>query len=315
MNKKLIALSFITLGLFAWTEVTHSEVTVVPIGNSIKPEGDNNSGNNNTRKRRRRRRARAIQLKAGTPLKVELGEILSSSFTQPGTPVLLTTAESIQVSGRTVIEKGAPVQASVIEVNDDRKEGKVVVNIKGVTGFQGDFIPLAGKINLDGEKSHALAKVGETFQVSTSEDMKFKIKRRAKKSNLPPRENSTQIGFLDLDSEDIKVNLKKGKIKGEALLIVEAPKGVPLSNIKTESLAITRINGLELQSPLRPVLEGKDAPESGDRNKNDTEDLTLTFAAWDFIKHQKPGKNILYLEGQMANGALFKAAANSVIEY
>ncbi|MCP5468705.1 MAG: hypothetical protein H7A32_05505 [Deltaproteobacteria bacterium] len=316
MKKKLSYLSLIILSAFTWTSLAYSEVSIVPMGNTVQPEGSSKSDSTSTTKKRRRpRRASSTTLKAGTPFLVELSEVLSSSQAQVGQKVSLQAAESIQVSGSTVIERGALVQGSVAEVNNDRKTGKLVVEIKNVEAYNGDHIPVSGKIDLSGEKAHALAKVGEKFNVTTSTDVRLKANRRAKKPILPPSENTTQIGFMDIDASRVKVDLPKGKIKGEAYLIVEAPKGVAVDSILVDSLAITRVNGHSLTPPLQSIREGKKAPEKGDKNKNGVDDLTLTFNAWDFIKYQKPGKNILYLEGKMANGAPFKAATNSIVEY
>jgi len=297
------------LGLFI-SPLLAQAVEVVPIGQTIKPEqgsGPEPSGNA-PHKAKKKAAPAATTLKAGHSFMVESAEIVSSGLTKQGETVYFRAAEEVGSGNRPVIFSGALASGQVTTSEKGKNGGKIVVKIDSIESVSGEKIPISGQVNVDGDKSQAAYAVGERFTATLDE--KASVKGKFKKEEIPTFEKNA---FAEIRGQGVKADIKKGQVKGKVELILETSKEVSIDDVVPESVALYRVND-HLTPKTVPAATGSKA-KVGDSNKNGTADMLLTFDAWDFIKFQPRGSNMIYVKGKLKNGQDFDANTKVTIDY
>jgi hypothetical protein len=92
--------------------------SVTPPDQSAATGGNTNSGESKTRREHEAKQAQAPQpvvIPAGTTLTVRLGDAVGSKISQAGQSFSATLANSVQVSGQTIIPAGASAAGNVVD--------------------------------------------------------------------------------------------------------------------------------------------------------------------------------------------------------
>lgn len=300
MAKPTFGIFILILGLILpGTLLAQGEVQVVPIGETIKPE----AGSTTTR----RRRYRPPVVKTDTTFLVELGTALSSGLTQEGETISIRAAENVGKGKYSGILMGASGRGRVTKV--DKKEKVIEATFDTIEDYQGDPVPITGKISLRGEgKDDAAAAVGDHFTATLDEKIIVKRSRKKKGEGEP----EVLTGFIEISGKGAKADIKKGKAKGKVQMVLEAPKGFTADDIVLSSVALAKVNGGKVANPPKPDAR---KPKQGDANKNGTTDWKLYFDAWDFIKNQRKGMNTIVVKGNLKNGQTFEATTRVQVDY
>lgn len=297
-----LSLVFLTASLPGWAQ--DSGVKVVPIGESIKPE----AAPGGTRKRRRR--ATKSVVKPGEIFIIQLSDALSSGLTKPGERVYFRASEDVGPAKYPVIAAGSLGRGTVLSVDNNKKGGKIEIQLDTIENVRGEDVKISGKIEIKGNNAQAAAGVGDRFTATLEE--KVTIKRVRKKKSKGDGVPAVQQGFVELSGKGAQVDLKKGKAKGKVKIILEGPKGTTSDDIDPSSVMLFKVGEWELPEP---VYANKGKSRQGDRNKNGVSDWTLFFGAWDFVRFQPRGKNNITVRGKFRDGTFFDAVTRVQIDY
>ncbi len=288
---------------------------VVPVGESIKPEGGGGGGaeegGGGKKAVKKRKVAPASVIKPGSSFMIQLATVLSSGLSQPGETVYFTANEDVG-SGRPVIASGAVGRGTIKQVVADKKKGKVVVALDSIQAVNGDSVPVGGDVMIEGQGSQAAGAFGDKFTATLDEKVVLRPRApapRGKKGELPPE---VKKGSVEIHGKGVKTDIKKGVAKGNVEILLEAPKGMTVDDVEIGSVALTKVNSFSLPNPVRV---SSDKSKVGDRNKNGVTDVNLGIGAWDFIKYQPRGNNVLTFSGRMKNGTPFEAAGGVTVDY
>lgn len=104
----------------------------------------------------------ANRLDAGTPIRIQTINSISSSDAMVGTSVEFRVVEDIMVGGATVIKEGTLGSAEVVSVEENGmlgESGKITVGNFEIKTVNGDSLPLRGMINNKGKEKKGLALV------------------------------------------------------------------------------------------------------------------------------------------------------------
>ncbi len=99
--------------------------------------------------------AEAVTIPSGTVVPVQTTQQLSSNSLASGQTVnSIIVAQDVKVSGVTVIKKGTPVYATVMDAKESGyvgQAGKLVIGIQSTTAVDGSNVPLSGTMMLKKE--------------------------------------------------------------------------------------------------------------------------------------------------------------------
>jgi hypothetical protein len=300
-----ISLTILAFSLMFLPQLGSAQPKVVPIGQTIQPEGGGKGGTAGTPGQARKKKApSAAVLKAGKTFMVESATVMSSGINQQGETVYFRAAED--VGG--VIAAGALAQGKITEIQSNKKKGKLVVKLESIESIGGGSVDIGGDVEIEGKGGPASLGIGERFTATVDE--KAVVRRKPKKEQ--PLPSFAKQGFAEIRGKGVKVDIKKGIAKGQVEVLIEPPKGASVDDINKSSLAIYRVN-----SQLLPqtVAAASTKVTPGDRNKNGVTDLGFMFSAWDFVKYQPRGINTVYFKGKLVNGTDFDASAKASIDY
>lgn len=294
---------FLALIIFSMPLVTQA-VEVVPIGQSIKPEGaeESTSSSQSTR----RRRPAVSTMSAGKSFSIESAQILSSSLNQAGEVVYFRASENVGPSSRPVIRQGAIAKANLVEVDKNKKHGKLVIQLSSIEAVDGDTVQLSGTIRIEEQNSAAIIPVGKKF--SATLDEKAVVRGRHKKEAFPSFNKNASADILT----KLKINLTKGSVKGAVEVILDSSQDIKAEDINPDSILIYRVNNQWLPEEI-PAIRGKS--KLADRNKDNNIDLTVSFDPLSFIKYQAVGSNTVYFKAKLSNGSEIGASGKVNIEY
>ncbi len=316
MLRRLSTFTVLAL-LFGFTPLLRAQPVVVPAG-SIKPEGgggEAKGGEEGGAKKavaKKKHVTPASVVKPGANFMIKMATVMSSGLTRPGETVYFTASEDVG-SGRPVISSGAVGRGTVKNVQDDKKKGKLVVALDSIQAVNGDSIPVGGDVTVEGQGTQAAVAFGDKFTATLDEKIVLRPKPpapRPKKGETGPPE--PKKGSLEVRGKGVKVDIRKGEAKGSVELWIEAPKGMTADDIELNSVTLTKVNSFELPSPVRTSA---DKAKAGDRNKNGVSDVNLSMNAWDFVKYQPRGNNVVTVSGRMKNGTPFEASGGVTIDY
>jgi hypothetical protein len=195
----------------------------------------------------------------------------------------------------------------VASVDKNKKGGKLTVQLISIESAGGESADISGNIDLEGKGEQAAYGVGERFTATVDE--KLSVKGKPKKTALPL---FAKNAFAEIRGKGVKADIKKGIAKGKVELVLESSRGMSIDDIDPDSVALYRVNSYLTPQEVR-VIPGK--PKIADRNKNGNSDMTLQFDAWDFIKFQPRGNNMIYVKGRLKNGSEFDANTRVTIDY
>ncbi|HCU24715.1 MAG TPA: hypothetical protein DF383_06840 [Deltaproteobacteria bacterium] len=278
-----------------------AQVVVVPVGDTIKPENSSRT----TSKRSKKPRATSI-LKPGENFMIEMATALSSGLTRSGEIVYFTAAEPVG-KGRPVIAAGAVGTGVVKEVKADKKKGKIIIDLNSIQAVNGEEVPIGGDISIEGQGTQAAAAFGDKFTATL--DSKAVLRGRGKK---PAPMLFDKQASVEIRGQGVKADIAKGYAKGKVEILLEAPKGMDINDVDSSSVMLYKVNSFILPNPVA-ISDAKS--KSGDQNKNGIPDLAFNIGAWDFIKYQPRGNNLVYFKGKMKSGAKFEASTGVSIDY
>lgn len=279
-------------------------VEVVPIGETIKPEAGGGEGGP---RKPVRRKPTASTLKAGKTFMIESAEAVSSGLTQQGETVYFRASEEVQAGNRPVIWSGALASGKVVAAEKGKKDGKITVKLDSIQSASGEKLQISGDIDVDGKGEQAAYGVGERFTATI--DDKVTVKGKPKKEELPL---FSKNAFAEVRGKGVKADIKKGTAKGKVELMLESSKGMSIDDVVPESVALYRVNSHLIPLEVK-VIPGKF--KVADRNKNGNSDMALEFDAWDFVKFQPRGNNMIYVKGKLRDGSEFDANTRVTIDY
>lgn len=311
MRRRFSILTLVLL-MGAFSPLLHAQV-VVPVGESIKPEGGGGGAEEGGSKKavKKRKVAPAAVVKPGSSFMIQMATVLSSGLSQPGETVYFTANEDVG-SGRPVITAGAVGRGTIQQVVSDKKKGKVVVALDSIQAVNGDSIPVGGDVMVEGQGAQASVAFGDKFTATLDEKVVIRPKPpapRPKKGEVPPE---IKKGSVEIRGKGVKTDIKKGVAKGNVEVVLEAPKGMTVDDVELASVALTKVNSFSLPNPVRT---SSDKSKVGDRNKNGVTDVNLSIGAWDFVKYQPRGNNVLTFSGRMKNGTPFEATGGVTVDY
>ncbi len=301
MKRSILPLLFISLIL---VPVVGSAQEVVPIG-TIKPEGG--AGEGGAVKRRARKRAAPTAVKAGKTFMIESAEAVSSGLTVQGETVYFRASEEVTAGKLPVIFSGAVATGRISDIEKEKKQGKIKVELQSIQASNGEKVAISGNVEIEGKGEQAAYGVGERFTATIDE--KLSVKGKPKKEELP---TFSKNAFAEIRGKGVKADIKKGSVKGKVELVLESSKGMSIDDVVPESLALYRVNDHLTPQEVK-VIPNK--PKIGDKNKNGNSDLSLEFDAWDFIKFQPRGNNMIYVKGKLKDGSEFDANTRVTIDY
>ena len=290
--------------IFSLPFITHA-VEVVPIGQTIKPEGAEEGSGGGSRPARKRPSVSTIA--AGKSFSIESAQILSSALNQEGETVYFRASEDVGSTSRPVIHKGAIAKGILVGVDKNKKNGKLMVRLDSIEAVDGDSIKIKGDLKIEEQGAPAVLTVGKIF--SATLDEKAIVKGKHKKEAFPNFDKNIPA---NIQTSGLKVSLAKGSIKGKVEIILEGGQGIKAEDINPDSVVIYRINNQWLPEEIL-AIGGKS--KVGDRNKDGNNDLGLQFDTLNFIKYQASGNNTLYLKAKLSNGSEIGASGRTSIEY
>lgn len=302
-KKALFILAVFQLALWPSFVMGQEGIKVVPIGQTIQPEGGGDAGGG-AKPRKKRVVVPQAMVKPGKTFMIESASVLSSGITLQGDVFYFRAAED--VGG--VIAMGALGKGKVTSVDNTKKSGKLVVQVQSINAVNDEAVNISGDVTVEGKGGQAAIGVGERFTATVDE--KTVIRKKPKKKETPPP--NFKQGFAEIRGKDVKADIKKGQAKGKIQVLIEPPKGVAVDDLDPSTLALVKVNGRDLPEAVQP-LSGKIT--AGDRNKNGTSDLAFEFNAWDFIKFQPRGLNTVVFKGKIKDGTEYEASAKATIDY
>lgn len=309
MRRRFSILSLALL-MGAVSPLLHAQV-VVPVGESIKPEGGGGGEEGGAKKAAKKRRvAPASVVKPGSSFMIQMATVLSSGLSQPGETVYFLANENVG-SGRPVIASGAVGRGTIKQVVADKKKGKLVVALDSIQAVNGESVPVGGDVMVEGQGSQASVAFGDKFTATLDEKVVIRPKPapRPKKGEVAPEIKKASV---EIRGKGVKTDIKKGTAKGNVEVILEAPKGMTVDDVEFNSVALTKVNSFTLPNPVRASAA---KTKVGDRNKNGVTDVNFSIEAWDFVKYQPRGNNVVTFSGRMKNGTPFEATSGVTIDY
>ncbi len=304
MRRKFLPL--IVIGTLLLSTSLLQAVEVVPIGETIKPEGGAPEGGA-PRRKAVRKRPPATQIKAGKSFMVESAEAVSAGLSSPGETVYFRSVEEVGTANRPVIFAGALATGKIVTLEKSKQASKLAVKLDSIEAVNGEKVTISGDVEIEGEKTNASYGVGERFTATINEQIN--IKGKHKPVELPA---FTKSALAEIRGKGVDADIKKGVAKGKVEVILESSKNLAAEDIVPESVALYRVNNKLLPRAVG-VIPGKN--RVGDSNKNGNSDLTLQFAPWDFIKFQPRGNNSVYFKGKLKDGSEFDANTKVTIDY
>ena len=311
MRRRFSIFSLVLL-LGAISPLLHAQV-VVPVGESIKPEGGGGGGEDASGGKRavkKRRVAPASVLKSGSNFMIQMATVMSSGISKPGETVYFMANEDVG-SGRPVIASGAVGRGTIKQVVADKKKGKLLVALDSIQAANGESVPIGGDVMVEGQGSQASVAFGDKFTATLDEKIVVRPKppSRSKKGESEPEIKKANV---EIRGKGVKADIKKGSVKGSVEVVLEAPKGMTVDDVDLQSVAMTKVNSFALPNPVRASASKS---KVGDRNKNGVTDVNFSIEAWDFIKYQPRGNNVVTFSGRMKNGTPFEATSGVTIDY
>ena len=290
MRRRFSILSLLVL-LSGISPLLHAQV-VVPAGETIKPEGGGGEEGGGKKAVKKRRAAPASVVKPGSNFMIQMATVMSSGLSQPGETVYFTSNEDVG-TGRPVIAAGAVGRGTIKQVLADKKKGKLVVALDSVQAVNGESVPVGGDVMVEGQGTQASVAFGDKFTATLDEKISIRPKPapRVKKGEEPPE---IKKGSVEIRGKGVKVDIKKGSAKGGVEVVLEAPKGMTVDDVDVNSIAMTKVNSFVLPNPVRASAA---KTKVSDRNKNGVTDINLSIEAWDFIRYQPRGNNVVTFSG------------------
>ncbi len=246
-------------------------------------------------------------VKAGESFIVELQTVLSSGLNQTGDTFYFRAVENVGSSSRPVIKAGAVGTGTVTNVVKEKKKGNLAIRFDTITSSTGEAVPVSGGTELEGQGGQAVLTVGDRFTATLPQ--KVTLKGKPKKETEPVFD---KMGWVEISGKGVDADIVKGFVKGNVGIILEPPKGMSIEDIDLSSVVLYRVNSFVIPQPVFAQL-GKQ--KSGDQNKNGVSDAALTIRGWDFIKYQPRGKNVVYFMGKTKAGESFEASTPVTIDY
>jgi hypothetical protein len=185
----------------------------------------------------------------------------------------------------------------------------VVVALDSIQAVNGDSVPVGGQVSVEGKDGQAAVAFGDKFTASIDEKIVVRPRPASRKKSEVP---DVKRGSAEIRGSGVKADIRKGVARGTVEVLLEAPKGMTMDDLDTSSVSLYKVNNFELP---QPVVAAASKMKVGDRNKNGVPDVNLLFDAWEFIKYQPRGNNVVYFKGRMKNGTAFEASAGASIDY
>jgi hypothetical protein len=259
-------------------------------------------------------KAETVTLLAGTIVSVELTENVQSAFNTQGEIIYLRVAEELSVDGKTVIPKGALVEAVVDSTAGTGmvgKSGRIYFHPVRILAADGEWLELdptnfgdegegagAGMIvalGLFAKGTPGFVSRGTIYHVTTRRDKEVELVVLR-----PAREvAAADVTFSGRVKPLQKVNLKRAKPGRDIELEFDCPP-------EMESLVPTGATDIEVVSfidyvPETPVQS--EAVEIDSRNHL----LRASFDWWSIIKYSQPGSTALTVQFELSDGRLAQA--------
>ncbi|MFO1462813.1 MAG: hypothetical protein U1F66_03485 [bacterium] len=301
---------FSLLALLAGVSPALRAQVVVPVGESIKPEGGGGGEEGVKKAVKKRKVAPASVVKPGSNFMIQMATVVSSGLSKPGETVYFLANEDVG-SGKPVIASGAVGRGTIKNVQADKKKGKLTVALDSIQAVNGESVPVGGDVTVEGQGGQAAIAFGDKFTATLDEKVVIRPKPapRAKKGEEVPEVKKANV---EIRGKGVKVDIRKGSAKGSVEIVLEAPKGMMVDDVDVNSVALTKVNSFSIPSPVRASA---DKAKVGDRNKNGVTDLNFSIEAWDFVKYQPRGNNVVTISGRMKNGTPFEASSGVTIDY
>ncbi len=258
--------------------------------------------------------AETILLPAGTRVAVELTENVQSAFNTRGEIIYLRVAEELAIDGKTVIPKGAIVEAVVGDVQGTGmvgKSGRISFYPVRILAADGKWLELdptnfgdegegagAGMIVAIGifaKGTPGFVSRGTIYHVITRRDKEIELVEMR-----PPREVPAADVMFSGHVKPVKtVNMKRTNPGRDIELQVDCPP-------EMESLVPTGAMDIEVVSFIDFVPETS-VPSEAVAIDSKKHLLRATFDWWSIIKYSQPGTTALTVQFELADGRLAQA--------
>lgn len=263
-----------------------------------------------------------VTVAAGTTVGAELFENVNSSFNSIGEVVQLNATADVEINGRVVIAKGAPIKAQVSTVGQRGMMGKggdLSFSPVSVQAVDGQWIPLdkdqmgavgAGAhggmiftVGLFAKGRAAFVQRGTAYEVSIRRDTPIDTSKSVALHVVPAADLQVSASVGELD----RVNFSTGKAGDDIVFSIRmTPDTVGLAGETPDSVRIVKMLDV-LPEPVSAINVVRD---SKDKNL-----LQATFAWWSVIKYAQPGATPIVLQCRLSDGRVAEARLDMTTEW
>lgn len=309
---------------------TAKEIPVISIGDQVKPinnpkeekeKPSTNSEENVANKkvvRKTVQNPKMPRVDLNVPLVLESKQLVHSRLSQVGDEVVFVVGENYPAKGSPLLPKGTVVVGKISAMERMQKDqpGGIRVNLEAVLSPGGAAMPLSGTLEVLRQKGQDSLGGKEVFipvGFKQNANLTKKVPARVAAKTARPKPPKGQLNSAAVVvADEVSVKLSDLKYPTRVDILVEAPQGMDVTDLKEDSIRIVRINDFTLPRTITPL---DDKIKVADRNKNNVKDISYRFPGWDVIRYLPEGNSTIILNAQTKDGKPVEMIATIRNEY
>jgi hypothetical protein len=272
--------------------------------------------------------AATAKLPAGTVVKLELQQTITSAYTPADSPIYFRVRDDILADGAVVIRRGTLVTGRMAQ-----SDGRHMMAVSGSMSFGVRFVPavdgqqirviatqsMAGRDRgdaltgwtifwgLGGLMTHgvnAYMERGAVMEGQILSDKRIDLERAAAPTEAPPptqyRVDITRHRFDASTAKVLALNLEGDRKLGKAAFELRPDAGLGTAGFDSARLQLVSVDGATLPEPV-PAL--------------DATGPAVRFDAWSILQYCHDGENMLGFRAELASGSSVDATDTVSVKF
>jgi hypothetical protein len=272
--------------------------------------------------------ASGIKLPAGTQIRLELQQTVSSAYTAPDAAVYFRVKDDINIADHVLVRQGALVTGKMIRVQDRQRmaqSGSFAFAVHFVPAVDGQNIRIFGSLARSGRSrddayaanvmlfgafgllthgANAWANRGTELQVEVMSDRIIDVDRTvADAEHRPEADFHGAVAGHNFDfasNAAVKLDLEKGSRLGDVYFELRADPALSTDQLDATKWQIVSIDSAALPAPILPI---------GPLGQK------LKFDSWSILQYCHDGENHLGFTVALADGRTMDAADTVVVKF
>ncbi len=244
-------------------------------------------------------------------IKVETKKLLHPREAEIGKEVFFVVTEETPQ-----IPEGAWIKGKITEVKKMEKNepGKMTILLESIS-FLELTLPLSGTVEVIREKDKD-SLGGKDIFILVGSQVEILVPKNLylKKGSAKKIKRSKGLLTASINLENGNLVFKWGSFKKyfwKMQVYLEAPSGLTLEDIQTDSLRLIKINNYVLPQPLSPL---EDKIKVADHDKNKVQELLYKFDGWELVQYLPEGESTLLFVASTKDGKPIEAIAKIKME-